>query len=88
VALAGHVHEHLARARVFDVVHLEHGSQVGRLGRRLARLDAGERRRGQPQLLGYFLELERMGLAQAPELGSETTPADGGTKRHEKLASS
>jgi hypothetical protein len=29
-----------------------------------------------------------MGLAQAPELGSETTPTDGGTKRHEKLASS
>jgi hypothetical protein len=27
-----------------------------------------------------------MGLAQAPELGSETTPANGGTKRHEKLA--
>ena len=88
VTLAGHVDEHLARARVLDLIHLEHGGQVRRLGRRLARLDAGERRRGQAQLLGYFLELERMGLAQAPELGTEPAPADGGTKRHVKLASS
>jgi hypothetical protein len=29
-----------------------------------------------------------MGLAQAPELGTEPAPADGGTNGHVKLASS
>ena len=86
--LAGHVDEHFARARVFDLVHLEHGGQVGRLGRGLARLDAGQRRRGQAELLGYFLELERMSLAQTPELGTETAATDSRAERHEKLASS
>ena len=88
-ALANILHnEHLARARVLDLIHLKHGGQVGRLGRRLARLDAGERRRGQAELLGYFLELERMSLAQAPELGTESAPTDSGTRGHVKLASS
>ena len=86
--LAGHVDEHLARARVLHLVHLEHGGQVGRLGRGLARLDAGQRRRGQAELLGYFLELKRVSFAQAPEFGAETAAADGRAKRHEKLASS
>jgi hypothetical protein len=88
VTLAGHVDENLARAWVLNLVHLEHGGQVGRLGRRLAGLNAGERRWGQAESLGYFLKLERMRFAQTPELGTKPATPDGRTKRHEKLASS
>ena len=43
---------------------------------------------GHAELLGHFLELERMRFAQTPELGTEPAPTDGRTWGHEKLASS
>jgi hypothetical protein len=88
VALSGHVHQDLPLSRVGDAVHLEHRGQVHRLGRGLARLDAGQRGRGHAEALGHFFQLDRMIFTETAKFRPKPPATDGGTHRHGRLTSS
>jgi hypothetical protein len=66
MAFTRHVGEDLPLRRIVDVVHIQHASQIGSPGGRLARLDTRQRRSGHPELLGYLFQLDGLRFAQAP----------------------